>query len=314
MNDYEFISPNGKIHVVKNYELTKHIEVTSVPIINYYRLTPKLCFEGEKHNLYELVLCLKGEMISTIEGKTYITKENEFIIIPKNLMHSSVPHKTYTSSIAINFDASGLKDDLVCSKTKLISSDEISLVKLITKNYYNNISNRHYNSKIEDSSPLKNEYAFKQIIKNSLEILLLLITRDFMNENEKKSFKNYIDDQTSCKKIKEYIEQNISKKLNLKELAEHFSYSESYLSRLFKKTYNETVTNFITKIKIKECAKQLFETDKTISQISDNMGFNNTQYFTKLFKKYYGYTPASFRKESRMTNIINALDITDEIF
>ena len=314
MEKYNFYSSSGKVVTIKNYDLITHVNVKSVPIIYYYRLTPKLTFKGEKHDLYEFFLCLKGEMVTTIDGNKYITKENEFIIIPKNSMHSSIPNNTYTSSISIIFDAEGLKDDLVCSKVKSINPDEISLVKLITKNYYNNVSNKFYNQKIEDFSPLKNEYAFEQMIKNSLEMLLLLITRDSLCGKEVSSFKNYIDDQTSCKKIKEYIEENISKKVNLKELAIKFSYSEAYLSRLFKKTYNETITTFIAKTKIKECARRLFETDKSISKISDEMGFNNTQYFTKLFKKYYGYTPAAFRKESRMTNIINALNIMDEIF
>ncbi|MBY0216076.1 PocR ligand-binding domain-containing protein [Paenibacillus illinoisensis] len=94
----------------------------------------------------------------------------------------------------------------------------------------------------------------------------------------------------------EYIHSHKSEQVTLKHMADLCHLSPSYFSRLFAKETGENFTTYLAKLKIK-WAKQLLEvTDMPISQISDELGFNESGYFIKIFKKFEEITPALYRK------------------
>lgn len=72
--------------------------------------------------------------------------------------------------------------------------------------------------------------------------------------------------------------------------------SQSYFSRLFSKEMGQSFSNYISKLKIKWAKDILEESDMSISQISDELGFNEPGYFIKIFKKYERVTPSLYRK------------------
>jgi YesN/AraC family two-component response regulator len=94
----------------------------------------------------------------------------------------------------------------------------------------------------------------------------------------------------------EYIHSHKSEQVSLKQAADLCHLSPSYFSRLFAKETGENFTTYLAKLKIK-WAKQLLEvTDMPVSQISDELGFNEAGYFIKIFKKFEEITPALYRK------------------
>lgn len=94
----------------------------------------------------------------------------------------------------------------------------------------------------------------------------------------------------------EYIYKNKSENITVEKLAKVCHVSQSYFSRLFSKEMGESFSNYISKLKIKWSKNLLEETDLTINEISEDLGFNETGYFIKIFKKYEGVTPSIYRK------------------
>lgn len=74
-----------------------------------------------------------------------------------------------------------------------------------------------------------------------------------------------------------------------------FGISPNYLSQLFKKHMNVGISEYITSQKIDESRKLLKETDLKIYEISDQLGFESSFYFSKVFKKITGLSPKDFR-------------------
>jgi ligand-binding sensor protein/AraC-like DNA-binding protein len=94
----------------------------------------------------------------------------------------------------------------------------------------------------------------------------------------------------------EYIRDNTECITTLGEVARHCYVSKSYLSRLFKKETNENFSAYVIKFKIASALDQIESTEKSISEISTDLGFNDCSYFIKCFKMIKGVTPAVYRK------------------
>ncbi|QGT43169.1 Arabinose operon regulatory protein [Clostridium botulinum] len=94
----------------------------------------------------------------------------------------------------------------------------------------------------------------------------------------------------------EYIYNHKSENITAKKLAEVCHISPSYFSRLFAKETGKSFSSFISNLKVDWAKSLLEETDMPINEISDELGFNETGYFIKIFKKYESVTPFVYRK------------------
>lgn len=94
----------------------------------------------------------------------------------------------------------------------------------------------------------------------------------------------------------DYIFENKSENISVKDMADVCHVSQSYFSRLFVKETGEKFSTYISKLKIKWAKSILEETDIPVTQISEELGFNEPGYFIKMFKKYEGVTPSIYRK------------------
>ena len=97
-------------------------------------------------------------------------------------------------------------------------------------------------------------------------------------------------------KVVDYIKNNCAQARSLEEVAKRFYIEKSYLSRIFKKSTGYTVNEFINIQKIKNAQKLLEDTAISIAEIAVLVGYENITYFTKVFKRYLGFTPLKYRK------------------
>lgn len=83
--------------------------------------------------------------------------------------------------------------------------------------------------------------------------------------------------------------------LNLEQIAEVFKMSPNYLGKLFKDEMNLSVSNYITAVRLNQSLVLLNDTDCSIKEIIEHIGFINESSFYKQFKKQYGITPKEYR-------------------
>lgn len=104
-----------------------------------------------------------------------------------------------------------------------------------------------------------------------------------------------ITDPTTLKII-EYIHAHYQEDLSLTDLANKFSLSENYISRLLKKNAHFNFKTYITELKIQK-SKELLRTELyTINEISSMVGYNHANTFIRTFKKHEGYSPGEYSK------------------
>jgi len=102
--------------------------------------------------------------------------------------------------------------------------------------------------------------------------------------------------EACIKKSIEYIENNLNKKIQLKELADKAFLSKYHFHRVFHSVVGEPVAEYIRKKRLEEAANELLTTENKIIDISLKYQFSNQESFTKAFKKFYGIPPKEFRK------------------
>lgn len=159
---------------------------------------------------------------------------------------------------------------------------------LILEMYKKSISS----NKILDSSTFEG-YTVNNIENIKREISNAMLD-SYVPDSEVENINKNIS--STLKPAIEYIYKNKSENITVEKLAKVCHVSQSYFSRLFSKEMGESFSNYISKLKIKWSKNLLEETDLTINEISEDLGFNETGYFIKIFKKYEGVTPSIYRK------------------
>lgn len=93
------------------------------------------------------------------------------------------------------------------------------------------------------------------------------------------------------------IEEHYTQELTVKSAAEALHVSVVYLGQVFKKETELSFNQYVNFIRIKKAQQLLLHTRQTINEIADVIGYNNTNYFSKMFKKLNGLTPKEFREK-----------------
>lgn len=103
----------------------------------------------------------------------------------------------------------------------------------------------------------------------------------------------------TVQKVINHINLNLSEPHTLKSLAALCHISPSYLSSLFKQETGSTLIDYINTQRVKRAAQQLTTTDRSISEVAEEMGILDVNYFAKIFKRTFGMTPTRYRRENR---------------
>lgn len=110
--------------------------------------------------------------------------------------------------------------------------------------------------------------------------------------NESRNYKN----KQLRDNILKYLEDNYANNLiSAESVADFFSISTSYLSRLFKDQVGENFVDYLHTIRLSKAKHMLSITDNAILNIADAVGYNSVSNFTRVFKRYEGITPTEYR-------------------
>jgi AraC-like DNA-binding protein len=95
--------------------------------------------------------------------------------------------------------------------------------------------------------------------------------------------------------IKKYIDDSFfNQKLSLETISRDLSYSPKYISSVFKKTFNIGITEYLQTIRIQNACTLMKQGFTSITDVSNQCGFSDAQYFSKVFKQKMGISPKSY--------------------
>lgn len=93
----------------------------------------------------------------------------------------------------------------------------------------------------------------------------------------------------------EYIRENYMKDISMQNLADAMNYSEAYFCKLFKQCFHMNFMAYLVDYRMKLAREMIEHTSKTLKEISRDVGYQDPNYFTKVFKRAVGMKPSEYR-------------------
>ncbi len=118
--------------------------------------------------------------------------------------------------------------------------------------------------------------------------IFTVLQRNFASEDNKEEINRAL----------EYIEANYQKDLTLEEIAGEAGLSIYYFSHLFKEEVGYSFVTYLNKLRINKAKQLLLENKLNIAQVGYNVGYNDPNYFTRVFKEHEKMTPSKYRKKN----------------
>lgn len=251
------------------------------------------------HNEIEMVIVEDGECDCMINLENYTAKKGNIILIKPLVLHSLTTPKGKTMDwntiiFDLNILKSAITDGCLIKYLAPILNNEHELPKIINSSSlgYSEILNclksliKIYSNK---------EEAFELELKANLFHLFFLFYK--YNLVTKNSSKKEISTETEekIKNILNYIHTHYFENISIEDLSQISSFSEYHFMKFFKKHIGMTSIEYINNYRLEKASALLSSTDKSIMEISLDVGFNSVSYFNKLFKNKYKLTPKEFR-------------------
>ncbi len=239
------------------------------------------------HEFVELVYVESGTAVQKLNGESINLQEGDmFIIADRGVEHYIRPTCEENKFRVIN----------IIFRHDFISFD-YSVFRPVTpvSTLYNPVMKRMVESAMQEYED--RGIFVDEMIKGTLYLLLGNLARMYTNGSAGRTQRNR--NTMYVMQAVRYISENFSEKLMLDDIANHVGLSPGYLQKLFKKERNTSVIEYLLRYRVEQSCKLLIETEKTISDISDSIGFSDIKNFYYAFKKVICMTPNEYRQTHR---------------
>ena len=272
----------------ENSFTSRFISRNSRPLLSqawHYHPEIEICFSMKSHGKRFV-----GNNISNYA-------ENDLVLLGSNLPHG------FTTEMACEQIVIQLNTDFLGQE--FFNKPELSLIKKVIKDSNRGIE-YHNITKIK-AGKLINKVLNKSGLKKMIYLLELLDLLSKAKDATPICSKEYSMDlnTTHLKRIKlvyNYIMDNYMHEIRTKELADLINMTEAGFYKFIKKHTKKTLNQIVNEFRINHASRLLMSTDKTVSQISFESGFNNISYFNRKFKEIIDKTPLNYRASINSVN------------
>lgn len=237
------------------------------------------------HNFMEFFFILSGEGSFTINNDTFPIQENDLILLNADIVHAEYSsHQNPLSYIvlggdSLEFQSIGNEEYMIHHFTTRLQKNEVL--------YYFQTLLREMRNK---------ESNYETICQHLFRALILTIIRHTKTEftlapaSPQKIMRE-------CRFIEQYIDEHFREDITLQTLCDLTFLNKHYLAHSFKKYKGVAPITYLIQVRIAEAKFLLETTNHTISTIAYMTGFSSQSYFSQIFRKETGKSPAQYRKE-----------------
>lgn len=237
------------------------------------------------HACTEIFFCLSGNGSFSIGEKVFTVSPYDFIIINPGIEHAEAS----TSASPLEYVVLGL------SNIAFLFEDSQAGFHIQNFKSYASFILPLLTALIAEVDKQQDEYA--EASSNILNLLFIYLHRiSSLKISSEKPAPSPIPAHQRSAWIKQYLDNNFTKDVDLEALAEKFHLNKYTIIHNFRKFYGTTPINYRLNRQFQEALFLLETTDNTVRQISEALGFSSYNYFTQCFQKRFHMTPTQYRQ------------------
>ena len=257
--------------------------------ISYHIRNKHLSVQLRYHSGYKLFFILRGSVIFFVDDKEVYLKKNQFLIIPPFAKHRSLYTEfEKTLRCEIQFMPEYLDPEVLDIITSL---EKDGIVRDIPQQYMEQLQFYFTQMNTYQKNP---EYPYSSLMLKTLLTSVSILLLHYSVSGGGQRIKNV---NNSVKQAIDFINENYHKSITPKMLAENLFVSERTLYRLFKENIGLTITEYINYVRIINAKRLMTDTAFSITDIAYHCGFNDSSYFSTVFKKCTGISPRIYRSK-----------------
>lgn len=253
-----------------------------------------------RHDFFELTYVYRGSVWQTVNNSRILIEEGSLLLLDTNVRHSLERVDADTFVINIMMTEEYFHEVLM----KQFSRSNRITEFIFSALYRHSLSGNYLYFPLGNDPEIRHcitavllelkhgEPGSTEIVNSFMTILFSLLARERNCQDAGPSGSGTAS--ASVVSILDYISLHYMD-LTLEKTADRFHFSPNYLTRLLKKYTGKTFISIILELKLEHAAMLLKNTPLPITQAASASGFQNMNYFYKLFKKKYGCTPKQFR-------------------
>ena len=246
--------------------------------------TDGVVFKPHTHEFPEITFIIDGKSEQIINGKKYSVKKGNIVILNKGDLHEEHSDKEEPlKQCSCMLDNVFLKD---LEDNKIIARDVCPIIDC--SKYYSEIIDIFKECYYDEIS--ENTYRY-EMAKLNIEKIFYYIYREIDKPAQEEEIKSRLADT-----VKEYIDKHYNEEISLEELSNIFFVSSYHIVHEMKKIFGMSPINYLISRRIGEAQRMLLHSHKTVSEISMIVGYENVNYFNKIFTKKTGIAPGKFRE------------------
>ena len=244
-----------------------------------YYIYENTIWDKHFHKDFEIIYIISGSIRCQIGDICCILSQGDFAMCLPYEIHSYIPSENAAYAVW-GFSEYYVKTFSAMVKEKTADSFKFNCCEEV-KNYIFNITNNYKDLPI---------CSLKSILYALCSEYLKCVT---LTERDKKANRIY--------DILLFIENNYQSQCTLSDAANYLGYDYHYVSRYFKKQFGMNFGMFLTTYRLQRAIELLEESEKTITDIAYESGFQSVRAFNECFRNHIGKSPSQYRKDSNRT-------------
>lgn len=262
--------------------------------LSFGEITTPIPYHSHGENCFEFHFIETGKGTLLLDQQAFKLNRNCFFITGPGIKHAQLtdfqlPLKEYWINFSINWKPS--------TKTLPPLFNEIFAMSFFYINDKPLLLHRLRQLFEEFNNPKIGSHYYKKVLIEELLIYCIRLNLEKTTDESIKinKLKGISSETKRSLQIDQYFLGNY-RNLSLNDLAHNLSLSPRQTQRLLKQFYQQTFLEKLLEARMNTATLLLKETNQTISQISENVGYSSVEHFTYAFKKHYGLTAADYRK------------------
>ncbi len=296
------IRADHKNGIVIPYKISPILNISHIIGIFLSDDTKNYKFAGEWHDFWEFIYVEKGEMLITAAENKYILKAGELAFHCPNEFHAV---ESCSDQNSVYFVASFICESPCMNyfKCKILTLNGKEREMLFSAFKLGETAFPQFMRVNPDTMKIYNTdnipFGAEQMICNYLENILLHLYQRGNGNNTKKRIVTYakqMRDKKLSVEISKYLQLNIDKMLKLETISASLGYCVSQIQKTFKSETGQSIMDYFIDLKISKAKQLIRESDMNFTEIAASLGYENVNYFSRLFKSKTGITLSQYAK------------------